>query len=102
MADPGFPMGGRGPVRGHFSAKMYVKTKELGPIGGVHPAHPPRSANGMWSKYVPVYLFHNILISTQPYIPVQNTITLIFFSTCQLISIKVVQKMMFHLQALTA
>ena len=44
--------GGRGPVRGgmdlrcgHFSTKMYVKTKELGPIGGVCPARPSRSAN---------------------------------------------------------
>ena len=42
-ADPGFPVGGRGPILGgggvdlqhrHFSVKMYVKTKELG--GGVH------------------------------------------------------------------
>ena len=36
-ADPGFPVG-RGPVLGLrcgvFSVKMYVKTKELGPIGG--------------------------------------------------------------------
>ena len=41
MADPGFPVGGRAPVRGamdlrcrHFLVKMYAKTKELGPIGG--------------------------------------------------------------------
>ena len=39
-ADPGFPVGGVDPLggvdlrRGHFSVKMYVKTKELGPIGG--------------------------------------------------------------------
>ena len=54
VADPGFPVGGRAPVRGGmdlrrrcFSVKMYVKMKELGPIGGgVHPARPPpRSAN---------------------------------------------------------
>ena len=39
--------GGRGPVRGamdlrcgHFSAQMNVKTKELGPVGGVRPARP--------------------------------------------------------------
>ena len=32
--------------RGCFSVKMYVKTKELGPIGeGMHPLRPPRSAN---------------------------------------------------------
>ena len=37
-ADPGFPLGGRGPVwgvldlrHGSFSVKMHVKTKELGP-----------------------------------------------------------------------
>ena len=41
-ADPGFPVGGRGPVLGgvdlrrrSFSVKMYVKTKELGLVGGV-------------------------------------------------------------------
>ena len=37
-ADPGFPVGGC------FSGKMYAKTKELGPLGGV--PLPPRSANG--------------------------------------------------------
>ena len=49
MADPGFPVGRRGPVMGgvdprhrHFSVKMYVKMKELGSVGrGVHPARPP-------------------------------------------------------------
>ena len=51
VADPGFPVGRRAPVRGgvdlrcgHFSVKMYVKTKELGPMdggGGVRPAHSP-------------------------------------------------------------
>ena len=43
VADPGFPIGGGGvhPLgegvdlrHGHFSVKMYVKMKELGPIGG--------------------------------------------------------------------
>ena len=44
------PGGGRGPPTRVLSVKMYVKMKELGPIGGgVHPARPPRSANG----YVP-------------------------------------------------
>ena len=53
-ADPGFPIGGHGPItggvdlqHGHFLVKMYVKTKELDPVGG----HTPeifvcRSANG--------------------------------------------------------
>ena len=27
--------------RGHFSVKMYVKTKELGPMGGRAPGMPP-------------------------------------------------------------
>ena len=43
---------GRGPIgggvdlrRGCFSAKMYAKMKEFGPIWGVHPARPTRSAN---------------------------------------------------------
>ena len=37
VADPGFSVGGGGVDlrRGHFSVKMYVKTKELGPMGGV-------------------------------------------------------------------
>ena len=52
--------GGRAPVRGavylrrgHFSVKMYAKTKELGPIGGggACARHaPPRSANGTHLK----------------------------------------------------
>ena len=39
MADPVFPIGGVDPLggvdlqRGHFSVKMYVKTKDLGPVG---------------------------------------------------------------------
>ena len=49
VADPGFPVGGActywggvGLQHGHFSVKMYAKTKELGPIGGgVRPARPP-------------------------------------------------------------
>ena len=47
MADPGFPIGRRGPVRrgvdlrhGRFLVKMCAKTKELGPVGGVHLARP--------------------------------------------------------------
>ena len=48
VADPGFPVGGCGPIRrgmdlrhGCFLAKMYVKMKELGPIGGHAPSMPP-------------------------------------------------------------
>ena len=46
VADPGFPVGGCtrwGGVdlrHGHFSVKMYAKTKELGPMGGVRPVRP--------------------------------------------------------------
>ena len=54
LADPGFPVGGRGAIRGgvdsrcgHFSAKMYAKMKELGPVGGACARHAPRSANGL-------------------------------------------------------
>ena len=46
--DPGFSVGGVDPFwggfalqHGHFSVKMYVKTKELGPVGGLAPARPP-------------------------------------------------------------
>ena len=48
MADPGFPVGGRAPVRGgmdlrrgHFLVKMYAKMKELGPMEGRVPGMPP-------------------------------------------------------------
>ena len=34
------PLGGVDLWHGHFLVKMYAKMKELGPIGGVHPAHP--------------------------------------------------------------
>ena len=48
MADPGFPVGGVDPLGGmdprrrHFLAKMYVKMKELDPVGGgdVRPERP--------------------------------------------------------------
>ena len=49
VADLGFPVGGRAPVRGgvdlrcgHFSVKMYVETKELGPIWGACTGHTPQ------------------------------------------------------------
>ena len=41
-----------------FSAKMYVKTKELGPVGGHAPGTPPRSTNetgGELKIWVTVY-----------------------------------------------
>ena len=49
VVDPGFPVGGRGPVRGGVDlrhgcllVKMNAKTKELGPIGrGVCTRHSP-------------------------------------------------------------
>ena len=48
MADPGFPFGvGADPLGGadlqriHFSAKMYAKTKEMDPVGGVHAGGTP-------------------------------------------------------------
>ena len=45
VADPGFTFGGGGDMGlggGHFSGKMYVKMKELGPVwgGGVGQACP--------------------------------------------------------------
>ena len=49
VADPGFPVGGRGPRRGavdprgsYVSKILHVKMKESGPVGG---ARPLRSAN---------------------------------------------------------
>ena len=44
VADPGFPVWGGGGAnlrRVHFSAKTYVKTKEIDPVGGGAPAAPP-------------------------------------------------------------
>ena len=46
MADPGFPVGGRGPVRGAWTSdvvlfgKNVCEMKELGPMGGVRRARP--------------------------------------------------------------
>ena len=42
--DPGFSVGGEegfGLQCGHFSVKMYAKTKESGPVGGVRRHAPP-------------------------------------------------------------
>ena len=48
VADPGFPVGGHGPHRGgvdsqggYVSKILYVKTKELGPLGGARAGHAP-------------------------------------------------------------
>ena len=53
------PLGGGVDAQcGHFLVKMYVKMKELGPIGGgMHLAHPSRSANDTvtgtnWKRYI--------------------------------------------------
>ena len=47
MADPGFPIGERGPRRGGVDSRggyilkiLYDKTKEFGALGGVRPACP--------------------------------------------------------------
>ena len=53
VADPGFPIGGHGSIRGGmdlqhgcFLMKMYAKTKRIGSCRGVCAWHaPPRSAN---------------------------------------------------------
>ena len=48
VADPGFPIGGRGPRRGavyprgsYVSKILHVKMKESGPVGGRAPGAPP-------------------------------------------------------------
>ena len=40
VADPGFPVGGVDLRCRYFSMKMYAKTKELDPVGGMRPACP--------------------------------------------------------------
>ena len=65
VADPGFPIGGGmdligGGVdsRGGYVLKiLYVKTKELGPLGGVCWVCPPRSANDT-ETYTHRYRYH--------------------------------------------
>ena len=69
VADPGFPVvGGRAPVRGgvdlrcgHFSVKMYGKTKELGPMGVACARHapPPRSANATYYFFSTSIIFNH-------------------------------------------
>ena len=63
MADPGFPVGGRQPRRGgansrggYVSKKLYVKTKELGPLGGAcqrHPLDPPMHLYSVRNRVYP-------------------------------------------------
>ena len=71
VADPGFPVGGGAPTRWggggggggganlrcvHFSAKTYVKMKEIDPVGGARAAAPPwiRQCNWYWSEWFPL------------------------------------------------
>ena len=55
------------PQHGHFSVKMYVKMKELGPVGGgVRPARPPPQdpsmlVFGLWIQQL--VLFIDVLFS---------------------------------------
>ena len=66
VADPGFPVGGRGPrsggvdSRGSYVSKiLYVKTKESGPLGGggTCAGHAPSiSANANHGKCCKKYL----------------------------------------------
>ena len=58
MADPGFPVGGGGvglvgggvdSQGGYMSKILYVKMKDLGPLGG---ARPPRSANDVCHIFI--------------------------------------------------
>ena len=66
MADQGFPVGGREPIRGggmdlrhrHFLVKMFVKVKELGPIGGRAPEiFVCRSTNDLYIKKFNMLMF---------------------------------------------
>ena len=61
VADPGFPVGGRGPIRGVvdlqcgcFLAKMEAKTKEFGPVGRHAPGTPQ----------IRIYIYIYILAAT--------------------------------------
>ena len=61
MADPGFPVGGRGPrmggvdSRGGYVSKiLYVETKESGPLGARAPGTPSRSANATSRLQLPL------------------------------------------------
>ena len=59
MADPGFPVGGAPTHWGganlrhaHFLVKMYVKMKEIDPVGGARaggtPLDPPMDTDNFW------------------------------------------------------
>ena len=54
--------------RGHFSVKMHVKMRELGPVGERAPGKPPRSANasvlearsaGMKAEELRLQMYHH-------------------------------------------
>ena len=52
-----FLLGGSANLRcGYFLAKMYVKTKELDPVGGVHAGSAPRSANAFSQRTLQITL----------------------------------------------
>ena len=73
VADPGFPVGGRGPRRGgvdsrggYISKNFYVKMKEFGPLGGGACAGhaPSRSANVYDVLYLLKVHSHRALAAT--------------------------------------
>ena len=72
VADPGFPVGGRGPRRGgvdsrggYISKIFYVKMKEFGPLGGACAGHAPsRSANVYDVLYLLKVHSHIALVAT--------------------------------------
>ena len=85
VADPGFPVGGHGPIRGvcgpiggvdpqcgHLLAKMNGKTKELGPMGGHVPDTPPRSANATGPHTGPMIVDFLFLGKAAQYMPTFN------------------------------
>ena len=66
VADPGFPVGGAwGLVGGAWTPeaatfrKIFVITKELGPLGGARAGcAPPKSANVLMCKCIPIPVHH--------------------------------------------
>ena len=59
------------PQGGHVSKMLYVKTKELGPLGGRAPGAPPRSANAALGKIRVIlfryvrYIGFSLIVSTE-------------------------------------
>ena len=77
VADPGFPVGGRGPRRGgvdsrgsYVSKNLYVKMRESGPLGGRAPDMPP-------SRSVNAYIFLKLLASTALVLKAKETNTVV-------------------------